>query len=51
MKFAVILGVLGLSVCHVPNILGSFGAGGMKGFFQRNDDIAALKDKPVLDAY
>lgn len=51
MKFLALLSLFGIFTAHVPNILGSFGAGGMQGFFNRNDAVASLKDQPVIAAY
>ena len=51
MRLAVIVALLGLSVCHVPNIVAGVGPGGMKGMFNRKDADSRSRDDAVIAAY
>lgn len=51
MKLAILLGLLGLSACHVPNIIAGLGPGGMQGKFDRENGAASAKDQAVIAAY
>ena len=51
MKLLFVLGLLGVSICHVPNVLGAVGRGGMRGMFNRDDEASDLKEKQIIDNY
>lgn len=51
MKLAALVALLGLSVCHVPNIVAGIGPGGMQGMFNRQDAASRAKDDAVIAAY
>jgi hypothetical protein len=51
MKLAILFGLLGLSLAHVPNIVAGVGPGGTQGMFDRANAASDAQDAAVIAAY